>query len=75
MDIKTTQPGALVVSYDATSAIYRSATVVNVHEDNATVTLSFTETENVSVSIDNTTKTVNQPLKGGWKIWFGFLLG
>ena len=74
IDIKTTLPGAHVVSYNATSATYRSATVVKVHEDNATVTLSFTDAESVSVSTENTTKTANQPLRGEWKIHFGSLL-
>ena len=74
IDIETTLPGAFVVSYNAISAGYRSATVVKLHEENSSAILSFSDTESASVSLENTTKTAHQPLRGKWKIRFDFLL-
>lgn len=74
IDIETTLPGAFVVSYNAISPGYRSATVVKLHEENSSAILSFSDTESASVSLENTTKTAHQPLRGKWKIRFDFLL-
>jgi hypothetical protein len=66
-NVKTTPSGALVVVHDENTDTYRSATVVEVHEYNASFVVSLNESL-VVVSEENTTKTPNQPVRGRWKI-------
>jgi hypothetical protein len=63
-NVKTTQPGAFVVSYNESTGTYRSATVDETNENKTSFVVSSSETDSGVVSLENTTKTPHQPLRG-----------
>lgn len=64
VQIKSTLPGALVVTYNDKTSAYIPGSVVEVHENTSNLVVSLGEGENILVSTHNTSTTPNQPLRG-----------
>ncbi|XP_028403045.1 uncharacterized protein LOC114525810 [Dendronephthya gigantea] len=64
VQIKSTLPGASVVTYNDKTSAYSAGSVVEVHENTSSLVVSLGETERILVSANHTSITPNQPLSG-----------